>query len=332
MNSRESTKANTKKAVAERFLDLFTLTPTELALLSAPLTFTARDSNPPFFDVLDRLRSVSENTRALLTTEHQTAGTEIMQLLSSYQERAFDRLHKWTSAECRTLARDAADAAPALRRAFRALRSRPLLFRSAIDDAVNVRRQAVARQFVDALTRGGPGGTPRPIELHAHDPVRYIGDMLAWLHQASAGERELLEQMFSDRSEEDIVPDEIEAGTVEELMDRATEGTTRPLRMRVEQVLSSHPPPVVAYKIANILQFYRFTVGKILGDNAQLTRVLDELLATAERVFFDVINMQASRMVRMGVKMEGLAVPAQIKEAVGQLVRSSWFSIPVLAH
>lgn len=37
---------------------------------------------------------------------------------------------------------------------------------------------------------------PRPIELHAHDPLRYIGDMLAWVHQAIAAERELLESLF----------------------------------------------------------------------------------------------------------------------------------------
>ena len=26
---------------------------------------------------------------------------------------------------------------------------------------------------------------PRPIEVHAHDPLRYVGDMLGWLHQVS---------------------------------------------------------------------------------------------------------------------------------------------------
>ncbi len=47
-----------------------------------------------------------------------------------------------------------------------------------------------------ALTRGGPSGHPRPIELHAHDPIRYVGDMLAWVHLAMASEREFLEALF----------------------------------------------------------------------------------------------------------------------------------------
>lgn len=58
------------------------------------------------------------------------------------------------------------------------------------------RSSSILTLFLDALTRGGPTGLPRPIELHAHDPTRYIGDMLAWIHQAMAGEREFLESFF----------------------------------------------------------------------------------------------------------------------------------------
>ena len=58
----------------------------------------------------------------------------------------------------------------------------------------------MGRAFINALTRGGPGGTPRPIELQAHDSLRYIGDMLAWIHQACASEKELLESLFHDAS------------------------------------------------------------------------------------------------------------------------------------
>ena len=42
------------------------------------------------------------------------------------------------------------------------------------------------RRFIGALTRGGAGGMPRPIEMHAHDPRRFISDMLAWVHQVGA--------------------------------------------------------------------------------------------------------------------------------------------------
>lgn len=52
-----------------------------------------------------------------------------------------------------------------------------------IIQVANMRHNALFRRFISALTRGGPGGLPRPIEVHAHDPLRYVGDMLGWLHQ-----------------------------------------------------------------------------------------------------------------------------------------------------
>ena len=47
-----------------------------------------------------------------------------------------------------------------------------------------------------ALTRGGLSGLPRPIELHARDPIRYAGDMLASVHEAVPAEYEFLEGLF----------------------------------------------------------------------------------------------------------------------------------------
>jgi hypothetical protein len=56
------------------------------------------------------------------------------------------------------------------------------------------------KAFQSALSVGGPGGVPKPIEFHAHDTIRYAGDILAWIHQASMGEREMLENIFGMES------------------------------------------------------------------------------------------------------------------------------------
>lgn len=36
----------------------------------------------------------------------------------------------------------------------------------------------------------------KPIEMYAHDPLRYVGDVLAWLHSTAVGEQETLEVLF----------------------------------------------------------------------------------------------------------------------------------------
>ena len=37
---------------------------------------------------------------------------------------------------------------------------------------------------------------PRPIDLQAHEPRRYVGDMAAWIHQAVASEDELINTLL----------------------------------------------------------------------------------------------------------------------------------------
>lgn len=50
----------------------------------------------------------------------------------------------------------------------------------------------MVRLFIDALTKGGPSGVPKPIETYAQDKKRYVGDMLAWLRQCVPSEKENL--------------------------------------------------------------------------------------------------------------------------------------------
>ena len=135
---------------------------------------------------------------------------------------------------------------------------------------------------MDALTRGGPGGLPRPIELHAHDPLRYVGDMLAWVHQAIAAEREFLESLFGVRGARRMVGAVRQFGATEEegwmgeLMDAAVKGLCGPLRVRVQQTVRSQESGITAYKIANLLGFYMLTMQRTIGKEALLSKTLEE--------------------------------------------------------
>lgn len=99
------------------------------------------------------------------------------------------------------------------------------------------RQATLLNSFMDALTRGGPGGIPRPIEIHAHDPLRYVGDMLAWVHQTIAGEREFLEALFDLKGEKRMVgsirvfKESEEEEWIHDLMDKAFENLRSPLRV-----------------------------------------------------------------------------------------------------
>lgn len=64
------------------------------------------------------------------------------------------------------------------------------------------------RQFLTALTRGG-GSLDRdisaPIEMQSNDPIRYTGDMLAWIHQSFDTTNEKINMIFQNKNTNDEV-------------------------------------------------------------------------------------------------------------------------------
>lgn len=105
--------------------------------------------------------------------------------------------------QCRNLGEyDAPEVDPTLTAAVAALRQRPVLFKYCAEEVATARHAALFQRFIVALTRGGPGGLPRPIEIHAHDPRRYVSDMFAWVYQALASEAEFMVALFGDEGVE----------------------------------------------------------------------------------------------------------------------------------
>ena len=68
------------------FLEQYQLAPEEVAALQG------EQVGPPFFSALARVRQIHENCRSLLRTHHQRAGLELMDMMATYQETAYERL------------------------------------------------------------------------------------------------------------------------------------------------------------------------------------------------------------------------------------------------
>lgn len=70
-----------------------------------------------------------------------------------------------------------------------------------------------------------------------------------------------------------------------ELVDRNVAGVARAIRQRIGQVIQSHEETIMAYKIANLLNFYRVTFSKLLADDSVLLESLATLEESALRQF-----------------------------------------------
>ncbi|XP_038203725.1 conserved oligomeric Golgi complex subunit 6 [Arvicola amphibius] len=285
----ESQRLEIRAQVADAFLSKFQLTSDEMGLLrgtrGGPVT-------EDFFKALGKVKQIHNDVKVLLRTNQQTAGLEIMEQMALLQETAYERLYRWAQSECRALTQESCDVSAVLTQAMEALQDRPVLYKYTLDEFGTARRSTVVRGFIDALTRGGPGGTPRPIEMHSHDPLRYVGDMLAWLHQATASEKEHLEALLKQVTAQGVEEN------IQEVVGHITEGVCRPLKVRIEQVILAEPGAVLLYKISNLLKFYHHTISGIVGNSAAtLLTTIEEMHLLSKKIFFNSLSLHASKLM-----------------------------------
>ncbi|GAA6064385.1 hypothetical protein JCM10212_002918 [Sporobolomyces blumeae] len=336
-----------QQSLVHLFLTRFTLTDAELRTLSS------RDApvGPELFAAMDKTERIRADCRALLSGEAgegTKAGLDIMEYTSRHLEAGYQKIFKWCTFEARGFARDVLEVSANVRTAIARLKSRPDLLSEVLTILGTTRSTSILNLFLDALTRGGPNGLPRPIELHAHDPIRYIGDMLAWIHQAMAGEREFLESLFGIKDEGRWVgsvhafslrsrgsaTDVSDEDRVKSLLDKDFEGCGRPLKIRVQQTVKSQESSIMAYRISTLIHFYKVTMERTIGADALMSEVLTELMDHSNEVFFETLKAHGRSLVRfIQPPAAALSAPAQLRDTLSILREiMSVYSTSLLDH
>ncbi|GAA5919249.1 hypothetical protein JCM1841_006519 [Sporobolomyces salmonicolor] len=325
-----------QQSLVHLFLTRFTLSDAELRAL------TSREVpvGPELFAAMDKTERIRADCKALLSGEAgegTQAGLDIMEYTSQHLEAGYLKIFKWCSFEARGFAKDVLEVSVSMRTAVARLKSRPDLLSEVLAILGTTRSTSILNLFLDALTRGGPNGLPRPIELHAHDPIRYIGDMLAWIHQAMAGEREFLESLFGVKEEgrwvgsvhgystlrsrrADEIGGESDQERVKRLLDKDFEGCGRPLKIRVQQTIKSQESSIMAYRIATLIHFYKVTMERTIGEDALMSKVLTEIMDHAYEVFFETLKAQGRSLLRfIQPPAAALSAPTQLRDTLSTL-------------
>ncbi|KIJ59706.1 hypothetical protein HYDPIDRAFT_32927 [Hydnomerulius pinastri MD-312] len=304
----ERQEVETRKSIVLLFLDRFTLSDAEVeAITSRDVSLGSR-----FFNAMDKTERIRSDCRVLMAGEEgpTKAGMDIMSTTSSYLEQGYEKIHRWCAFEFRRVGREettSLEVSPTMREAVRRLAQRPDLLSDALTLLSQSRQTTLLNLFLTALTRGGPSGLPRPIELHAHDPLRYIGDMLAWVHQGIAAEYEFLESLFGLGGtahgrmvgEARTFGGSEEEGWVGELLDEVVGKLCVPLKVRVMQTVRSQERSITSYKIAGLLQYYTLTMQRTIGARSLLSQTLQEITSASYKSFFDSIEAQGRALLRI---------------------------------
>lgn len=325
----------TKKQLLDAFNQHFIISEEELLVLTGAIEAV----NETFFAVLKRVKQIYVDCQVLLGTENQRLGLELMDQSSRNLNIGYQKLYRWIQKEFKTLNLESPQISPIIRRALRALAERPTLFQSCLDLFAEAREHVLTDAFYSALTgssnENDQNPMTKPIEFYAHDPLRYVGDMLAWTHSATVYEREALESLFI--SDGDEISKGFQAGrqaepwsagddeafdgrkALGELVNRNVAGVARALRQRIEQVLQNHQDAVLLYKIANLVIFYRITFIKLLGSDSSLLETLSSLGQSALRQFQIVVSDNVSAIqADIAAPTPDLRIPDFLDDALTQ--------------
>jgi len=314
---------------------------------SNALTLPSEPVDDDFFAALAKAKKIQEDCEALLGYEDQTLGLELMEETTNKVNLAFQRLYKWIQREFRTLNLENPQMSTSIRRALRILAERPSLFQNCLDFFAEARERILSDAFYVALTGESPSGEPdplvKPIEMTAHDPLRYVGDMLAWTHSASVSEKEALEVLFV--SEGDSIAKGIKSGrenepwrlvsddddgeqdaefdatrALNELVDKDVSGVARILRQRVEQVIQNNEETILAYKLANLIGFYRVTFARLLSQGCALVDTMAHVESEALRQFRSLMRDHIAAVQGEFQRTPyDLGAPGFLQDALGQL-------------
>ncbi|KAG5929687.1 hypothetical protein E4U42_005017 [Claviceps africana] len=330
-----------KQNILMSFKDRFVMTEADIV----SLTSTAETLDHRFYTSLCKAKKISRECEILLGLEKQTFGLDLMDQVSKYLNLGFQRLYKWIQRELKTFNPENPQMSSSIRCGLRVLAERPSLFEGCIDYFSEVRERVLSESFHVALTGTSPSGAVddsiKPIDLTAHDAMRYVGDMLAWIHAAAVSEREAMEVLFITESEwlvEDVnLGNEAEVWrrvtddkgpksdfdkfrTLGDLVDKNLIGTARQLQQRVEQVIHANEEIVPAYKLATLLSFYRTIFDKLLGSSTYIPSCVRSLETEALRQFRALVKEEIASVQGESQKIPAdLAAPKFLIDALEQL-------------
>lgn len=334
---RECVAIESKQEVLEKFLSRFRLSEVDAQLV--------RSADQPldndFFAAFERLEKVRANARHMLSTSgQQTSGVDILHETSEILEASYERMFVWVQQQCRG-PRDAANRKPTdietgdglLKRVLKLLAERPVYYNHCLRDLARTRKQALLQRFLEALSQGDSSFGSRPIELQACDPVRYVGDMLAWIHENVAAEREAVAALMGLAPSTAAATgncshppsDTLETNTIvsfEEILDIVLDGIATTLSTRSKQALQSNTSIVTVYRLAQVFSFFANTLEEVLHrKEANLVTTCMDLHARAYQTFLDMWESQAQKLRQgvLGVYVSDLAVPSFVAEAVNTL-------------
>ncbi|KAH3742891.1 oligomeric Golgi complex component [Pelomyxa schiedti] len=241
----------------------------ECKLSQETLAALRSEPSPRFFEGLRHVKQISNDSKVLLKFhEKRLLGIEIAEMMYRHISSANMTIAKWIRSHSQAFLLESPTYDPVFRESLHELTD-PAMLEGCLSDISSQRNRAILKSFHVALTVGT--GSTKPIEINAHDPLRYVGDMLGWLHQAIASEYELICSLLTPpgaETEHNVTDYSTLSVELQKLCDKSIEAimenVVMQFKVRLEQAIEHQAGNVVIFRMANLIDFYCNKISTLL--------------------------------------------------------------------
>lgn len=285
-----------KKNLLISFKEKFTLNEYEEFVLNSG------DLNNEFFTALARAERINENCSILLSLDNPQLGLKIIAKSNQMINRSIDRIVSYTNKTLGNMySLSSKSRLATLHQCFKYLQNKLNYFNS----IVNTFSESRSKVLVDEFNRqvqgdfevNGQGRSSsissdsRPIYMSAHDPVRFVGDLLAYVHSVSVNESETITSIFTMGDDNDKEFENI----IQDVTDKILQSLSRPIKARVEQIVSTETKLSTLVQIFNLVELYNIMFTKQLGKAGNIVETVKQLIKVCQgRIFMIISNRLAT--------------------------------------
>ncbi|CCE79765.1 Piso0_001853 [Millerozyma farinosa CBS 7064] len=255
--------------------------------------------NDEFFEVLNKAEKMQQDCSILLSIDNSDLGQRIMSQLDNLINQAIERIisHVNKSISGFYLLHTKSRLST-VHKCLQYLKKNLNHFIRVMNSYTQIRSKTIVDDFLTQLNGDLDRGVSsdnrkgaRPIILSAHDPVRFIGDMLAYVHSVVVNESEMISIIFFDQNEEIESPDY--KTSVLEANSKVLHALSRPLKTRIDQMVSSEFRLSTIYSIYNLVSLYKIMLSKQIQHIEgcpSLLESIDQLIASTQQKFQNDIS------------------------------------------
>lgn len=289
----DKTLLDLKKSILTTFKSKFTLNEYEEYVL------TSGEINDEFFEILKKAEQISENCSILLSMDNLQLGTKIMSKVSATITKAVDRIVSYTNKTLDNLySLSYKHRLSTLHQCLRYLKGKLNYFNSIIANFTDSRSKDLVDEFMsqingtipDASTQSGSIlSTTRPIFLLAHDPVRFIGDLLAHVHSIVVNESETITSIFTIEALDEDEAKEFKL-IIDGIIDMILKSLSTPIKSKIEQLINSEIKISTIFSIYNLVELYTIMFSKQLPAESEILQTIHHLVRTSQEKISTIIS------------------------------------------